>query len=165
MGIPAQIFDYLGRILEGRLAVDNPLLCIERRGEQQACLFQEKQKLTAKLAREHPDRQKELSSGGSPSTLPTQPASGDNAVDVRVVHEVLTPGVEHCRQSGGSAEVFPVGAQLQQGFRYCPKEQLVGDILILQQNGVERIRKREHYMEVASVQQVLVLLFCPFLAG
>ena len=73
------------------------------------------------LAPEHPaedaDREEEVVTAGDPTApVEREPAAGDDAMDVRVQHEVLAPGVQHRQHADFGPEVFGFAATSRRVF-------------------------------------------------
>jgi hypothetical protein len=70
--------------------------------------------LAAKHAAEDLHWQEEGIAWMDPSLVVCRQTSGrDHTVDVRMMEEILPPGVEHAEQADVSAEVFGIGGNLQ----------------------------------------------------
>ena len=83
-----------------------------------------------------------------------QPATGHDAMDVRVELKVLAPGVQHGQHAGLGTQVLGIGGHLEHGLGGGPQEQVVDDPRIGQCDRVEGIREREDEMEVRHREQV-----------
>ncbi len=71
-----------------------------------------------------------------PGTTPDA-AAGDEAMDMRMVDELLRPGVQDRKHAGRAADVTPVAAKLDYGFRRRLHEQRVA-ALWLERNASRR---------------------------
>jgi hypothetical protein len=120
VGISAKILqDPLGPI-EGRLAVDHPLLIVELFPEpledmrfsqvnntawedKLPCFkgaFDMSKELSAKQCRHDPDRDEEPFTARHPAiTVQRQPSSGNNTVNMGMIHEVLSPGMNYSHET------------------------------------------------------------------
>jgi len=129
MGISAKILqDPLGSI-EGRLAVDHPLLMVELLPEplkhmkffqltdtagkdKLPCFkgaFDMSKELSTKQCRHDPDRDEEPFPARHPAcAVRRQPSSGNNTVNVRMIHKVLSPGVQDAHESDTCAKMFRI---------------------------------------------------------
>lgn len=115
VGVPAEILKNAFGPVERRFAVNDPLLLVQigdqgiecrglskmayRSGVNELVLgtesFQIGDKLSPKELRHHFDRQEKVIFARLPgSSVPGQSAAGDNVVDMGMVHEVLSPGVQ-----------------------------------------------------------------------
>ena len=72
---------------------------------------------------------------------------------MRMVREVLAPGVKHGQETDVRSEVLRVGGDFQQGFRYSPEQNPVEDPFILQSQRRQQMRQREDHVEVGNGQQ------------
>lgn len=77
-------------------------------------------------------------------------ASGDDAVEMGVMGEVLCPGVQNGSEANISAEVLGVSSNREQGPRGCMKEQVIEAFLIAENEGAQGIGKRENDMEMGN---------------
>ena len=59
-------------------------------------------------------------------------AGGDHAVDVRVMLEILSPGVEHTEETDLCTKVLWIGCDLQQGGGAGAEQEVVNDVLVLE---------------------------------
>src|SRR5258708_7023232 len=89
------------------------------------------------------------------------PAPRNKAVQMRVVHQVLPPGVQHGQETDLRAEVFWVGRDDAQGLRHGAEENIVDQWLVLERDGGDLVRDREHHMEVWCVEQLRLAVLQP----
>jgi hypothetical protein len=90
--------------------------------EVQLTLFESAFKCSNELAAEHPaehfDGKKECLAGFDPvGVIERQPASGNDAMDMRVELELLIPGVQHTEEANFRAEVSWIAGDFEQSFR------------------------------------------------
>lgn len=131
VGVAAEIGQHLLRAAEGRLGVNDPLYptkcaqpILEGGGSGEADEFAEEAEFTclerraqcvekepAEKPREHSDRQEEAGSAADPlGAVRRQAAARNDAVDMRVVVQVLAPAMEHGNEADLGAEMFGIGA-------------------------------------------------------
>ena len=111
--------------------------------------------LPAEDAAEKPDRQEEAGRGGNPSgAVKREAAARYDAVDVRMVLEVLSPGVQNAEQSHLGTEVLRVASDFEQRGGAGTKEQIVEHPLVLQHQKGQFMRQSEDDMEVGHGQQL-----------
>ena len=121
MGVKTEIAQDVFRSGEGSLAVDHPFLAVEpvRSAGKDAArpaiapgkdelaftvrLLKQGQELAPELTGQYPDREEELLARSLPIPLRREPSARDQAVQVRMVHEVLAPGM----QDRGQADLRP----------------------------------------------------------
>ena len=126
---------------------------------------QEGQKLAAKDPAQHFYREQEVIARVDPAlAIRTQAASGDHAVNVRMVRQVLAPGVEHGQETDVRAEVPGVGGDLQQSFRYGAEQNAIQDPPVLESQGCQQMRQREDHMEIGNRKQFRRAVGEPLLA-
>src|SRR5947207_10437888 len=95
--------------------------------------FQARDKLPAKDAAEHLDGQEErIARGHPPRTVGREPADRDHAVYMRVVQQILTPGVEHAQKADRGAEMLGVSGNLEECGGTRAEQQIVDDLLVLE---------------------------------
>ena len=127
MGVAAEIGQHLLRAAEGRLGIDDPLDPAqlakpageggglgeageraeeaEFAGLEGGAQFVEEQ--PAEEPREHAHRQEEAGPAGDPArAVERQAAAGHDAMDVRMMVQVLAPGMEHGDEADLGAEVL-----------------------------------------------------------
>ncbi len=117
-------------------------------------LPQQIQNFSPKNMAQHPDGQKE------PPSLTTHPAgaiqgdaaAGDDAVQVRVSLQRLPPSMQHGEETDASPE--PALSNFEQRLGGGAKQDAVDDARVLQSQGSELMRQREHDMKVDDRQQV-----------
>jgi hypothetical protein len=89
--------------------------------------------LTAEHTTEHFDGKKKGVGGGDPaSVVRSEAASGDYAVNMRMMLQSLIPGMEHAEEADLCAKVTGIAGDLQQGFGAGVKQQVVDQSLVLQ---------------------------------
>lgn len=59
---------------------------------------------------------------------------------VRMVHQVLAPGVQHRQEAEAGSQVFGVGGDVRQRLRHGLKQQTVHDARVLQRERTETFR-------------------------
>jgi len=64
--------------------------------------------------------------------IETQPAGGNDAMDMGMKPELLTPSVQHSEEADFSAEVSGITSDFEKGFGTGAEQQIVEDLLVLQ---------------------------------
>jgi hypothetical protein len=82
-------------------------------------------------------------------------------MQVRVMPECLTPGMQHCQKANLCTEVFRVASNGEQGLGGGAEEQVVNDTLVLQRHHGQLFRQRKHHMEIGHGQKVGETCFDP----
>ena len=96
-------------------------------------LLEFRDELAAKDAAQNPDRQEEARRGGNPSgAVESEATARHDAMDVGMVLEVLSPGVQHAEQADVSTEMLRVACDLEQRGGAGTEEQVVEQPLVLQ---------------------------------
>jgi hypothetical protein len=84
-------------------------------------------------------------------------------MEVGMVHGVLTPSVQDADHPDRGAEMFRVLGEFQEGLGGRTKKQIVEDLPIHQNQGIEFGGEGEDYMEVFNGQEVLTARLDPLL--
>ena len=110
---------------------------------------------TAEQAGQHADRQEEARSAAHPAlAVGRQPAAGHDAVQVGMVLQGLTPGVQHRDEADLGAEVSRVGRDGAQRRGRAAEQDVVDGALVLQGDRGDGFGEGEDDVEVRHGQQV-----------
>jgi len=174
VGVASDIVEDLGWPGERPLRVDHPLgvpnwrqmppergwfMKVAVRGEELQLtggegLFQIVQEQASKHPREHCDRQEEPRPAGYPAfTVQRDPAARKKKVNVRVVQQILSPGVQHTQEADLRAQMVWIGGDLTQRLRRRSEQDIVDDGLVLEGDDLDLRGHREHDVEVGHVEQ------------
>lgn len=77
---------------------------------------------------------------------------------MRVVHEVLSPGVE----DADKADLSQAPAQFKEGLFHSFKENIIDYLLVSQGKGIEHIGDGKDHMEVSYGEQIFLPRLNPF---
>lgn len=171
VGVVAEVSEEIGGSAKGAFGVDDPGFGVEGVAEGGPCegvlevgemarkveitlsagldeRLDEKvlKALTEDLHREEVSR----TGWDPPMRIGGEAASGDDAVDMGVMGEVLRPGVQNGSEANISAEVLRVSGDRQQGLRGGMEEQVIEAFLIAENEGAQGIGKRENDMEMGN---------------
>ena len=162
MGISGQIVKYMLRPSEGAFCIDHPILakertkesmkgplsgqCLEAAGKREFALtkgaLQAGDKLAAKDAAQYLHGQEERVARMDPALMVwRQTTRGDHAVNVRMMLKSLAPGVEHTQKADLGTEMLGIGCHLQQSLGAGAKQEVVGDLLVLQNQPRKFVRQ------------------------
>jgi len=151
MGISAKVLEDPFGAIKGRFAIDDPLLAVETvsvgfegagvfeiteavRKDQMpfsVTIFEKIKELASEQGRHDPHgHKKPLAAGHPASPVRGETAAGDDTVDVGMVQEILSPGVENTDNSYRRAEMLLVLCEFYEGLGGRAKEQIVQDLLI-----------------------------------
>ncbi len=109
------------------------------------------QKQATEQAREHAYGEEEVAAARDPAlAFGGDAATRHDAMDVRVMIEVLAPRVQHGGDADVGAEVLGVGCNRGQRLGRCREQQAVDLGLVLIGDGADRRRQREHDVEVGN---------------
>src|SRR5271163_4517259 len=86
-------------------------------------------------------------------------------MEVRMMMQILSPGMEHRHEADSRAQMFGVGSDLQEGFRRGAKEHAVNYPLVLEGQGRDHLRQREDDVKVVHREQLGGALIEPRRAG
>src|SRR6202030_1018775 len=86
-------------------------------------------------------------------------------MEVRIMMQILSPGMEHRHEADLRAQMFGVGGDLQESLGRGAKEHAVNNPLVLEGQGRDHLRQREDDAKVLDRQQLSGALFEPRRAG
>src|ERR1700738_2515278 len=89
----------------------------------------------------------------------------DHAMDMRVMPEILTPGMEHREETDLRSEMLGVDGNLQKGFGAGPEQQVVEELLVLQQQWRELVGQGKDHVEVADREEFFLARREPAVTG
>ena len=114
-------------------------------------MFESIDELTTKDDAERFDRQKETIPRADPSSVIGRETAGrDHAVNVRMVHQVLAPGVKHAEETDLTAQAFRIGGELQQSRCTGVEQQPVKQSLVVEHQVSQPPRNSEDHMHVGN---------------
>ena len=120
----------------------------------------------AEQAGQDPDRQEEAGlAGDPPAAVGRDPAARHEAMQVGVVQQGLTPGVQHAEEADLGAEVGRVGGDPAQGLGRGMEQDVVDHRLVLEGDDGDLVRHREDDVEVGSIEQLRLAVRQPLGAG
>ena len=105
--------------------------------------------------------QKAISSGQPAFAVGAECAPGDNRVDMDVLIEILSPGVQHHGDTDFAADPARIATELEQGLRGGFEQQAVDESGVALGNRIEVMRQCENEMPVADVEESAALLLDP----
>src|SRR6202022_3275513 len=109
----------------------------------------------AEAAAECLDGQEKASRGIDPSgTIGSEAAGGNEVVDMGMMFEVLSPGMEHAEESDVGSKALRIASQFEHGRGAGAVEQIVEQPLVLQYKSGEFMGQREHDVEEGHGQQL-----------
>ena len=95
----------------------------------------------------------------------SESAGGNYAVNVRMMLQLLIPGMEHAEEADLGTQVTRIAGDLQEGLRAGAKQQVVDHPLVLQCQRSQFLREREDDMDIVRGQQFPSPRLEPALAG
>jgi hypothetical protein len=102
-------------------------------------------------AAEYFDRKKKLPATRNPAALVKRDSpAGNDAVEVGMMIQVLSPGMQHCQKANASAQVSWVGAEPQKRFGGGAEQDAIDQPLVLKRQRREPLGHRENHMEVLN---------------
>lgn len=111
------------------------------------------EKQPAEQAGQNADGEEEPWAAGDPGAIGAEASPGCHGVDVRVMEQVLAPGMKEGKEADPGAEVLGIGGDGQQRLRTGVEQKLVEAGLVLQRQRVELLGNREDDVEVFDGQQ------------
>ena len=128
--------------------------------------FQRRDELAAKNPSQNRKGKKEAATGGEPAAVVGgESAGGDHTMDMRMMLQLLVPGVEDTKEANLSAQVPGMARDFKQGLGAGTKQQIVENLLVLQSQGRQKMRKGEDYVHVVGGQEFLPTRLEPAVAG
>jgi len=105
---------------------------------------------------ENPDREEELVvTGANPaSVVRRQATSGDDAMDVGMMLQLLVPGVQDTEKADLGAEMLGVGSDSKQCLGAAAEQQRVDHGFVLQGQRCQLVRQREDDMRIGCSEQL-----------
>ena len=101
-------------------------------------LLQVVQEQAPEHPRQHPDRQEEPRPAGDPALPVRRDAAARNEkMNVRVVQQVLPPGVQHAEEADLRAQMLRIGGDGAQRLRRRPEQDVVDHGLVLERDGLD----------------------------
>jgi len=77
-------------------------------------------------------------------------------MDVRMVLELLIPGVKHTEETDIRAEMFRVASDFEQRLGTGAEEQTIDELLVLKRQGGQKVRQREDNVGIARRQEFIL---------
>ena len=174
MGIPAQVLDGVAEAVKGLLDERAPVPAVKavpeslpagrrpegttgsREGKGAVLIepVQEGKVLSLELVPQDKDRQEELPTASADPAVRGKAAAGEDAVHMDMVEHLLVPGMEHLDDAGLCAQVFFVGAQLQECLGAAPVEKPIKDLLVGIDKRVQFMGEGKDHMEVRCVNDL-----------
>ncbi len=150
VSISAEVLKDTLDAIEGRFAIDDPLLVVEvfsegfevsgifemteTVGKDQSLffevIFEKIKELASEQRGDHPDGKQKSSTAGSPGAIGREASTRDDTVEVGMVHEVLTPRMENTDHSYRCTEMFLVLCESRECLGGRAKKQIVQDPLV-----------------------------------
>ena len=92
-------------------------------------------------------------------------AGGDHTMDVRMMLQFLVPGVEDTEKADLRTQMPGMASDFEQGLGAGAEQQIVENLLVLQSQGRQKMRKGEDHVHVAGGQEFLLARLEPAVAG
>ena len=128
--------------------------------------LQTRDELAPKDATQHFDGKEEAVTRVDPAGVVEGEAAGRNdAVDMRMMFQLLVPGMEHAEEADVGAEMLGITSDFEQRFSAGVEQQTVDDLLILQGQGCQEVREREDQVHVVRRQEFPAALLEPTIPG
>jgi hypothetical protein len=98
---------------------------------------------------------------GDPLAILIDSAAGNQHVDVRMIRQVIRPGMQNSQYPDPAAQMPGIVCKLHQRLRCGPHQQRVHPLLITSEDRVQRVRDRCYDVKVVTGQQFGGSLFEP----
>ena len=182
MRVSRNILEDLFRSGEGLFGVHHPILFlgksdVTQEGVAYAKWFQAGKELqiagieglpeiieeqATKQTRQDGNGQEEIGPAGNPSrAIRGNAATWNDAMQMRMANKSLAPGMEHREESNLCAQMLGVSRNGAQRLGGGSEQNVVDDLLVLQGNGGNRLRKREDHMKIPGVEKLGLPVFQP----
>lgn len=186
MRVMRQILQHVFGTAEGRLDFNHPSMTMRRTQKRTEwfffgqwlqftrqgkfalaeCLHESVHELAPEYIGEHATREKEAIPRMNPGfVIQRQAAEWDHTMDMGMMHQVLSPGMEHAEEAKISPQVFRIDGNLQEGFCAGSKQQPIKQFLIVEHQSRQCVWKSKYEMYVRNRQQFLLTSRQPFLPG
>ena len=86
-------------------------------------------------------------------------------MQVRMEVQILTPGMQHCEETDGCAQMLGIGGNGEQSFGGCTKQDSVDPFRILKRDVGQFLRESKHHVEIRDGQKLGLALCEPLGAG
>ena len=181
VGVTAKIVDGIAKAVEGLFDVGAPVgtvkivnkalpvhgMCRIRKGRRQhklagcTILLQGSHELAAEQFRGCPYGDEETASAFTQFQIPRESGTGNDAVDMRMEREVLTPCMDHLDDTRFRAQIPLVAGQSQKCLRSRLMEQRVEQFLVGEEQSIEIMRDGEDDVEVLRIEDFRATLIDP----
>src|ERR1700730_6086272 len=129
-------------------------------------LFQGFHKQPAEEAGEDAHRKKESFATRDPAaSVGRESAAGNDTMQVRVEHQILSPGVQDSEEADLGTQMFGISSNSAQGFSGSPEENVVHHFLILESDVGNLFREGKDHVEVLSIEELGLTVLDPLGAG
>jgi hypothetical protein len=82
-------------------------------------------------------------------------------MNVRVMQQILSPGVQHSEEADLRTEMLRVGGDDAQRLRRRPEQVIVDHSLVLKCDGGDQILHGEHHVEIGHMEQLGLTVLQP----
>jgi len=97
---------------------------------------------------DHYGKEESFAAGHPTTAVRGQAAPGDNTVNVRMIHKVLSPGVQNTNDAWFSAEVFRIIGQFNDCFGNRTEKKIVHDLPVHRYQGIQFRGDGEDHMKI-----------------
>ena len=117
--------------------------------------LQLRQKQPPKESREHAHRQEETRAAGHPAlAIGTQATAWDYAVQMRMVQQILAPGMQNGDETDLGAQVLGIGRNRAQGLSRGVKQEVIDYGLVLVRDRRDGLGQRKDDVEIRHGKEV-----------
>jgi len=124
-------------------------------------------KFAAKQAAEHAAREEEAAvTRIDPSrVIKGQTARGDDAMNMRVKEQVLSPGVKHTEKADFRTQVFGIPCDFQESGGTGSKQETVQELLIVEEQWAQCVGQSKDHMHVTNRQEFALARVQPLISS
>ena len=113
--------------------------------------------LLAEKATQHTHGDEEVLSARDPViAIKGDSPTWDDAVDVRMMVQILTPCVEHGKEADLSTEVLRVSCNSEKSLRNSTEQKPIDESLVIEGQSAEAIRERKHHVEIGHTKELFL---------
>jgi hypothetical protein len=175
MGIAREVLEDVLGLAQGFLRIDDP--CGTPKSPQEALpglrcrklltaaaqrelapavdVLQRREEQALEAPAEDLHRQEEVRAAGEPSgPVGCQAPSGEDTVEMRVMVELLAPGMEHRQAADVRPEMLRVPGDILERLRHGPKEEVIEHPRVVEAQGTEDMGQRKDDMDVGNVKHL-----------
>ena len=84
-------------------------------------------------------------------SIASQTTSCDNAVNVRMIHKILSPGMENSGNAGNRTKICMTGTELKQSLGHRMEEECISGFLAAKKDGIQLFGQGKDDVKIVGV--------------